>query len=179
MDEGVWRENFRMSKDSFYKLVSLIRPFAKERSTKVRADTINLEKRVAITLYYLKDQGSMKMVANTFAVAREVEETSSHFLNRFGFPNVIGCIDGTHIPIKQPTENPHDYFSYKLCYTLNCQAICDAYGKFLNVEVKWPGSVHDARVFANSTSKMVLQTASFSFITKNCYLVSNLSLNFY
>jgi len=181
MDEEVWRENFRMSKDSFYKLVSLIRPFAKERSTKVRADTINLEKRVAITLYYLKDQGSMKMVANTFGVARctvgqivfeicsilskeigpkmikfpveqtEVEETSSHFLNRFGFPNVIGCIDGTHIPIKQPTENPHDYFSYKLCYTLNCQAICDAYGKFLNVEVKWPGSVHDARVFANST----------------------------
>lgn len=47
--------------------------------------------------------------------------------------------------------NLHDYFSYKLCYTINCQAICDDYGRFTNVEVKWPGSVHDARVSSNST----------------------------
>ena len=59
------------------------------------------------------------------------------------------CIDGIHIPIKQPSENSHDYFSYKVCYKINCQAICDAFGKFINVEVKGPGSVHDARVFAN------------------------------
>ena len=79
----------------------------------------------------------------------EVAEATGHFLQKFGFPQVIGCIDGTHIPIKQPSENSHDYFPYKMCYTITCQAICDAYGKFINVEVKWPGSVHDARVFAN------------------------------
>ena len=181
MDDNAWKENFRMTKENFYKLVALIRPFAKERSDRVRKDIIPLDKRLGITLYYLKDQGSMNMTSNPFGVARcsvgqivfeicsilandlgpslikfpveknEVENVSEHFLKRFGFPNVIGCVDGTHIPIKQPNENPHDYFSYKLCYSINCQAICDAYGKFTNVEVKWPGSVHDARVFANSS----------------------------
>jgi len=86
-----------------------------------------------------------------FPVERdEVKQAMSEFHNRFGFPNVIGCVDGTHVPIRAPNENTHDYFSYKMCYSLNCQAMCDAFGRFIDVEVKWPGSVHDARVFANS-----------------------------
>ena len=168
-----------MSKETFLKLVDLIRPFAKIRSTRVRKDVISLEKRVAVTLYYLKDQGSMQMTANAFGIARctvgvvvkeicdilsgelgkelikfpidkdDIVKTAEQFQQRFGFPQVIGCVDGTHIPIRQPSENARDYFSYKMCYSLNCQAICDAYGLFTNVEIRWPGSVHDARVFAN------------------------------
>ena len=155
-----------------------IRPFGKLHLPKVRQDVLSLEKRIVITLYYLKDQVPMKMTANTFGIARctvesvvheiyqilsenigpkivkfpvskqEVAEATGHFLQKFGFPQVIGCIDGTHIPIKQPSEISHDYFSHKMCYTINFQAICDAYGKFINVEAEWPGSVHDVRVFA-------------------------------
>ena len=62
---------------------------------------------------------------------------------------MIGCIDRTQIPIKQPVANAHDYFSCKQTYSINCQAICNAFGQFTNVEVKWPGSLHDARVFSN------------------------------
>ena len=65
-----WKKNLRMAKADFHKLVGLIKPFAVERSTRVRKDTIDLPKRVAITLYYLKDQGSMQMTANTFGVDR-------------------------------------------------------------------------------------------------------------
>ena len=78
----------------------------------------------------------------------EVQSAIDGFLQKFGFPQVIGCIDGTHIPIQQPNENAHDYLQMK--YTINCQAICNLNGKFINVEIKWPGSMHDARVFANS-----------------------------
>ena len=179
MDPNEWKSNLRMSKDDFIELVETIRPYRPEKSNQVRTDVISLEKRVAITLYYLKDQGSMRLTANAFGIARctvgqgvyeicviitnhlgpslirfptekeEVLSSTSQFLNRFGFPQVIGCVDGTHIPIKQPSENARDYYSYKMCYSLNVQRICDAFGHFINVEVKWPGSVHDARVFAN------------------------------
>ena len=44
--------------------------FSREGSTKVRHDPLNFEKRLVITLYYLKDPGSMKMTANTFRIAR-------------------------------------------------------------------------------------------------------------
>ena len=46
----------------------------------------------------------------------ELRELMTRFENKFGFPQVKGCVDGTHIPVKQPTESPHDYFSYKMKY---------------------------------------------------------------
>lgn len=61
------------------------------------------------------------------------------------------------IPIAQPCENPHDYFSYKLKYTLNIQGVCDWKGLFLDVDIKWPGSVHDGRVFVNSRTNRLLR----------------------
>ena len=50
--------------------------------------------------------------------------------DKYGFPQAFGCVDGTHIAINQPTENPHDYFSYKQKYTLNVPAVCDWRGQF-------------------------------------------------
>lgn len=40
-----WKKNLRMAKADFHKLVDLIKPFAVERSTRVRKDTIDLPKR--------------------------------------------------------------------------------------------------------------------------------------
>ena len=48
----------------------MIRPHVQARSSKIRKDVISVEKRVAVTLYYLKDQGSMRMTANSFGIAR-------------------------------------------------------------------------------------------------------------
>ena len=138
----------------------------------------------------------MKMTANTFGIARctvgavvheicqilsenigpkivkfpvskqEVAEATGYFLQKFGFSQVIRCIDGTHILFKQPSENSHDYFSYKMCYTINCQAICDAYGKFINVEVKWPGSIQDSRVFTNCGIQNNYSSGKFNLFYK-------------
>ena len=42
------------------------------------------------------------------------------------------------------------YFSYKMKYTLNVQGVCDSKGRFIDVDINWPGGTHDAKVFANS-----------------------------
>ena len=51
MSPEEWKNNLRLSKEDFYKLVDAIRPFAKLRLSKVRQDVLSLEKRIAITLY--------------------------------------------------------------------------------------------------------------------------------
>lgn len=162
------------------KLVDELRPYISPDARSPNRTALSVEKKVALTLYYLKDMGSLNMTANTFGVARctvsvivcqvceaitsylgpkyialpkteeEMRELVVNFESRHGFPQAFGCVDGTHIPIQQPLENPEDYFSYKMKYTLNVQGICDFEGKFIDVDCRWPGSVHDARVFSNS-----------------------------
>ena len=43
----------------------------------------------------------------------DLKELISNFESKFDFPMVIGCVDGTHIPIKQPQENPLNIFVIK------------------------------------------------------------------
>lgn len=69
----------------------------------------------------------------------------------WGFPQAAGAIDGSHIPIKKPLESASDYYNRKGFYSVIMQALVDHKGRFMDVCVGWPGKVHDARVFANST----------------------------
>ena len=66
--------------------------------------------------------------------AEGLKELMERFEGKFGFPMVVGFADGTHIPIKQPNENAHDYFCYKMKCTLSVQAVCDENCCFLDVD---------------------------------------------
>lgn len=59
---------------------------------------------------------------------KEMGQLLKKMEDKFGFPQAFGCIDGTHIPIKQPSDNAHDFFSYKMKYTINVQGVCDSSG---------------------------------------------------
>ncbi|KAK0144499.1 putative nuclease HARBI1 [Merluccius polli] len=65
---------------------------------------------------------------------KPVRNIKEEFHRIAGLPNVLGCVDGTQIPITAPAENEADY-------------ICDAAYIVTNVEAKWPGSVHDSRIY--------------------------------
>ncbi|XDV12371.1 hypothetical protein PO909_001066 [Leuciscus waleckii] len=68
-----------------------------------------------------------------------------------GFPNVIGAIDCTHVPIKAPPgPNEGDFVNRKEFHSVNVQNFLDGVSYITNVEAKWPGSVHDSRIFRES-----------------------------
>ena len=64
-----WRKNFRMDHDIFMKIANDLQPYLRSRRGSRGKDMLSVEKQLALTLYYLKDQGSLAMTANSFSVA--------------------------------------------------------------------------------------------------------------
>ena len=61
------------------------------------------------------------------------------------FPNVIGCVDCTHVNIVTATVNEHEYVNRKNDHSMNVELICDNDASITNCVVRWPGSINDAR----------------------------------
>ena len=81
----------------------------------------------------------------------ELIEDIEGFENNHGFPQCVGAVDGSHIPIISPQDCPADYYNRKGWHSVILQGTVDHAGRFIDVYVGWPGRVHDAQVFANSS----------------------------
>lgn len=80
----------------------------------------------------------------------KLKEIVEGFEDFWGFPQVAGAIDGSHIPIIRPEESSSNYYNRKGYYSI-MQGLVDCRGLFMDVCIGWPGKVHDARVFTNSS----------------------------
>ena len=89
------------------------------------------------------------------------------FEAKYGMIQAFGCIEGTHIPILCSTEHSQDFFCYKQFYSFNVQAVCDFKDNFMDVECMWPGSVYDARAFANPSINKILRSSKLPQIFQN------------
>ena len=64
---------------------------------------------------------------------------------------MVAAVDGCHVPIIGPRQSPEDYVNRKGFPSLILQELVDCNYLFLDICVGWPGKVHDARVFKNSS----------------------------
>ncbi|XP_070549934.1 uncharacterized protein [Ptychodera flava] len=140
---------------------------------------VTVEMRLAITLWRLSTNCEYRTIGHLFGVARstacsifqetcqkineeflkeiirfpsgnELERVVDSFQQRWGFPQVVGAIDASHIPIIAPEKYARDYFNRKNFHSVILQAVADDKYCFVDMCVGWPGSAHDARVYANS-----------------------------
>ena len=180
LPDSAWKNNLGMSRLNFIKLCNELRPDISVGADCPNYRACSVEKKVALTLYYLRDTGRMRLTANTFGFSPctvfkyvriithtissklankyirmpettlEMKNLVSRFEVKFGMPQASGCIDGTHIKIKAPSVDSSSYYNYKNYHSLNVEAICDEKGVFMDVDCRWPGAAHDAKVFASS-----------------------------
>lgn len=67
------------------------------------------------------------------------------------FPRVLSRLDGSHIPIRAPKEDPNECVNRKSFHSIALQGVAGANGKFLHVSTGYAGSIHDARMLRMSS----------------------------
>ena len=175
----LFTEYFRINKETFNNLCEILRPELSNQNTQLR-NAVDLEKRVAIAIRRLAKGDSFTSLSMQFgvgsstchAICQEFEATLCNIRGRYikfpytrneaqriindfqelnGIPQIVGIVDGSHIPIIAPNENKEDYFNRKHHYSVNLMGIVDSKQKFLYASVGYPGSIHDSRVLQLSS----------------------------
>lgn len=113
-----------------------------------------MEQRVAIALWKLATNGEYRTIAHLFGVSRSsvclivkdvcqaivsllqpkyitvptgdrLKAIVDGFESKWGFPQCVGAIDGSHIPIASPQEHPADYHNRKGWHSIILQGVVD------------------------------------------------------
>lgn len=168
-----------MRRGTFDYLCGILRPHLTRQHTRYRR-ALSVEIRVAVCLWRLATNLEYRSISHLFGVgistcclitqevihainvilrprylktpnAADFRAIIQGFRDKWRFPQVAGAIDGTHVPIKAPSDTPADYYNRKSQYSVILQAVVDHRMKFRDVNIGQPGRVHDARVFALSS----------------------------
>ena len=90
------------------------------------------------------------------------DEIMNGFQHRWGFPQTVGAIDGTHIPILRPQESVSDnYYNEKGYHSLLMEAVVEHRSLFLDVNIGWPGKLHNTGVFVNFSFYLKVNVGTF------------------
>jgi hypothetical protein len=78
-------------------------------------------------------------------------EISQRLREKHHFPKCVGAIDGTHLGLAfKPEKDGEEYWTRKQHYAVAATLVCDDRKRIRYINVGWPGSVHDQRVYQNS-----------------------------
>lgn len=176
-----------MSRDTFEHVCGLVGPELVQQDTILR-QAISVEKRVAVALWRLATGNSYRTIRLTFGIGRctavnvkdefctallqrandfikfpkteaKTRQSIQEFQDISCFPQVVGALDGSHIPIRVPKEDPNKYVNRKSFHSIVLQGVAGANGKFLHVSTGYAGSIHDARVLRMSSLVPVIENS--------------------
>lgn len=151
-------ERYRFSKNGIRYICDLVKEDCQRQT--MRNHAIDVQDQVLLTLRYLASGNFLQVVGDSVGVdkstvsrsitsvcralvkknedfikfpktAQEKMTIRDGFYNIGGFPNVIGCVDGSHIRIQAPTEDEKCYVNRKCYHSINVMAVCDHEGKYL------------------------------------------------
>ncbi|CAC5403008.1 HARBI1 [Mytilus coruscus] len=181
------RQRYRFGRETIDFLANELREDLKGSTN--RKSNLTVERKVMIALCYYGSGSTLQGVGETMGfcqpvVSKVVNEVTNALIARkeqyvkwptdeqknvnkrcvydkTGFPNVIGCIGGTHVPIHANIkEDEYVYMNRKGFHSLNVQVVCDHKGIITNVSPKWPGSYHNAHVFRDSAIRKHLEESN-------------------
>ena len=143
-----------MSKGTVLYIVNELEDDITRTDSKLRK-AIPIFQRVALTIYFMASTAEYRSVANLFGVSRsfvslcvkevcqaivkrlksryitipkgdDLKQVMATYKEKWGFPMCAGAIDGTHVPIKVPSQNHTDYVNRKSYHSIIMQALVDS-----------------------------------------------------
>ncbi|XP_042861106.1 putative nuclease HARBI1 [Penaeus japonicus] len=87
----------------------------------------------------------------------EIQKIKQDFFAIKGFPNILGAIDCTQIPIKPPRQE-HLYLNRKRVHFLNVHVVSDAHMEIMSFSTKFPGNLHDSYIWTDRNSGYPMET---------------------
>lgn len=177
--EVEFRQRYRLSKDCTFNLINNLRDNIKRNTSRSKSVSPELQVLVFLKFLasgqFYNSIGDLHGI-NSATVCRiirhvstsiaalhnehiqmpttreDIAETKRQFYEIDNFPGVIGTIDCTHIRLvfNVQRENAANYVNRHHWYSLNVQVVSDAKCRIINIVARWPGSVHDSRIWNNS-----------------------------
>ncbi|XP_018374505.1 PREDICTED: uncharacterized protein LOC108768541 [Trachymyrmex cornetzi] len=124
----------------------------------------SVELRLAVTLSFLAHSDSINSKAWEFRIGRSTvyiivhevcralwlglqptflpepdkqrwSKVAEGFFEKWQFPNCLGALDGKHIRIQTPSNSGSQFWNYKKYFSIVLLAMCDAYHKFVWVDI--------------------------------------------
>ncbi|KAM4559245.1 putative nuclease HARBI1 [Odontesthes bonariensis] len=175
---------FRLGRDDIKYIADVVRPTLQHKTQRSHALSVEEQCSIALRFYACGtfyqvigdnmgvDKSTLSNVVKVVSVALgslinqfvsfpkddQIAQTKHTFFHMGNMPNTIGVIDCTHVHIQAPREREWEYVNRKGRHSINIQLVGNADLIITNCVVKWPGSVHDARILRQSALYRELQT---------------------
>ncbi|XP_025154163.1 putative nuclease HARBI1 isoform X2 [Harpegnathos saltator] len=152
--------HFRMKRSTFQILLELLRPSLWKQSNRYGRQPISPEKQLLIAIRIMATPNSYRCVSDRFNVGKatawrsvqkivhalykkitsfikwptieEAQQSMDTMEQQYGFPNVIGAVDGTHVKITAPQEHSESYINRKGFHSIQLQVICNPQLQFIH-----------------------------------------------